>query len=67
MGITSIRTMHAIIVSLFFSASLRDMTGHVKAPAIPDVVAVMERMAMETVLICNSVLAKRIAVPNYPV
>lgn len=35
-----------------------------EAPAIPDAVAVMERMAMATVPIRNSVRAKRIAVPE---
>ena len=61
---TSIRIMQAMIVWLFFSASLRDMIGQVKAPAMPDVMAVMERMAMGTVSMCSSVLAKRIAVPE---
>lgn len=38
--------------------------GQIEAPAIPDAVAVMERIAMATVPIRNSVLAKRIAVPD---
>src|SRR2546421_3665242 len=64
MGMTSIRIMQAMIVWLFFNASLRDMIGQVKAPAMPDVVAVMERMAIGTVSMCSSVLAKRTAVPE---
>ena len=38
--------------------------GQVKAPAIPDAVATIERTATATVPILNSVRAKRIAVPE---
>src|SRR4051795_12772039 len=64
MGMASIRIMQAMIVWLFFSASLRDMIGHITAPAIPDVIAVIERMAIGTVSMCSSVLPKRTAVPD---
>src|SRR5436305_13462076 len=63
-GTNSIKTTQAMIVWLFLRASLRDRIGQLNAPAMPDVVAVMDRMAMETVLRCSSVLANRIAVAD---
>jgi hypothetical protein len=40
------------------------MIGQIKAPAIPDVVAIIDNMATAMVPIFSSVLAKRIAVPD---
>ena len=42
----------------------REMTGHVNAPAMPDDVAVIDKMAICTVHILSSVRAKRMAVPD---
>jgi len=42
----------------------RERMGQIDAPAMPEAVAVMERIAMGTVPIRNSVRAKRIAVPE---
>jgi hypothetical protein len=47
-----------------FHPKRRDRIGQIEAPAIPDAVAVMERMAMGTVPMRSSVRAKRIAVPE---
>lgn len=38
--------------------------GQTKAPAMPELVAVMDKSAMETVPICSSVRANKIAVPE---
>lgn len=41
-----------------------EILGQMKAPKMPDEIAVMERSAMGTVPIFSSVRAKRIAVPE---
>ncbi len=64
MGIISIRQMQQIIVWLAERLKYREIIGQTKAPAIPEEVAVMERSAIATVPIFNSVLANRIAVPE---
>lgn len=56
--------MQATIVRFVFSAYRREITGHTKAPAIPDDVTVMERSAIATVPILSSVRANKIAVPE---
>lgn len=52
------------MVLLVFSLKRRDMIGQVKAPHIPDEVAVIDRSAIATVPIFSSVRAKSIAVPD---
>ena len=56
--------MQATMVRLVLSLKWRDITGQVKAPHIPDDVAVIDRSAIGTVPMFNSVRAKRIAVPD---
>src|SRR2546430_1623966 len=63
-GMISMSAMQATIVRFVRRAYRRDIIGQTKAPAIPELVAVMERSAMATVPILSSVRAKRIAVPD---
>ena len=58
------RSMHATIVWFVGRRKRRERMGQRNAPAMPDPVAVIESRAMETVPMCNSVRAKRIAVPE---
>jgi hypothetical protein len=60
----SINAIQAPIVRFVFSAYRREMTGQTKAPAIPDDVAVIDKRAIATVPIFNSVRANKIAVPE---
>ena len=56
--------MQQTIVRFVGKLYLREMIGQKNAPAMPEDVAVMERMAIGTVPIFSSVRAKRIAVPD---
>ena len=56
--------IRASIVWFDFSPKRFDMMGQVNAPAIPEVVAMIETTAMAVDAICSSVFAKRIAVPD---
>jgi hypothetical protein len=62
MGTVTIIMIHATIVWLVFSAYRRERIGQVKAPAIPDEVAVIDNRATATVPILSSVRANIIAV-----
>lgn len=55
--------MQAMMVPFVDSANRLERIGQRKAPAIPEVVAVTERIATATVPMCSSVRAYRIAVP----
>ena len=54
----------ATSVWFVFQPKRRERMGQMVAPAIPDAVAVIDRMAMATVPIRSSVRAKRMAVPE---
>lgn len=56
--------MQSIIVWLDFSRSRRETTGHRKAPAMPDSVAVIDSSPTAVVLIFSSVRANKMAVPD---
>ena len=56
--------MQAIIVFLVGQLYLRESFGHKKAPAIPDIVDVMDSKATAIVPICNSVRANIMAVSD---
>lgn len=52
------------MVRLVLSLKWREIRGQVKAPAMPEEVAVIDRSAIATVPILSSVRAKSIAVPE---
>jgi predicted ATP-grasp superfamily ATP-dependent carboligase len=60
----SMRMIQATMVWFVFKANRRDKIGHINAPAIPALVAVIDSRAMATVSIFNSVRANKMAVPE---